>query len=216
MFVGAIPEELLVWSRRFMLLLEDMYNLLAKAKVRASTDEQLLEAMAGRFEGMTQDSQAVQLMHLEDLAFQGLTEAEQQEGGKASYVAAGNICRTSAALLRDLLDRKLVQYYSAWCSKPTRPKPGLCATDICVMFDRPDGTAVIECAKKAPDNDVCIHLPQNLGDPACCFTAFPPKMAWGCFWSVRGRRREGAPADQNTKTFHRRMGTERERERGRG
>ena len=48
---------------------------------------------------------------------------------------ARNVVTTlSAALQRELLDRKVISHYTEWCSTPKPMKDGVAFKDLCISF----------------------------------------------------------------------------------
>ena len=68
----------------------------------------------------------------------------------------------SAALQRELLDKKVISYYTEWCSTPKPVEDGVAFKDSCISFTEGGSMTSTE---KSRDADVYVYISVSLKDP---------------------------------------------------
>jgi hypothetical protein len=72
-------------------------------------------------------------------------------------IVAQTMCKVASAMQKEILEGKLISYFTEWCNTPSPRVPGVCYRDYIVAYDR-DGEPTQYINRRSPLNNIYIGI----------------------------------------------------------
>jgi hypothetical protein len=72
-------------------------------------------------------------------------------------IVAQTMTRVASAMQREILEGKLISYFTEWCDTPSPRTPGVCYRDYIVVYDR-EGEPTQYIAQRSPANNIYVGI----------------------------------------------------------
>jgi hypothetical protein len=74
-----------------------------------------------------------------------------------AIIVAQTMCKVASAMQREILEGKLISYFTEWCNTPSPRVPGVCYRDYIVAYDR-NGEPTQYLNRRSPLNNIYIGI----------------------------------------------------------
>ncbi len=180
-YKGVPPETTLARMKEFLLQLEGLFRCMPMGVRRTDIDllasiDTLMSDADNLREFLHKCADAALFNQGDDRvrparmgAFGG--DVEDGAGPPSSWpiLTAQAMRKLGMQMQRELLEGKLLSYLIEWCDSPMCAQPGVCYTDVCLLYET-SATVLLQCVQPSPANNLLCHNSTSIARPCTCRT----------------------------------------------